>query len=73
MHYFELQGSVIHTTSAASLCGGVLEESNVWASVGLCMYYFGLSGSVIHTTIAASLCGGILGRSSVWANMTEHD
>ena len=65
MHYFGLQGSVIHTTSAVSLCGGVLGGSNVRASVGLCMYYLGLQASVIHTTSAASLCGSVLGRSSV--------
>ena len=33
MHYFGLQGSVIHTTSAASLCGGVLGGSSVWANM----------------------------------------
>jgi hypothetical protein len=60
MHNFGLQGSVIHTTSAASLSGGVLGGSSVRASVGWCMHYFGLEGSVIHTTSAASLCGGVL-------------
>ena len=71
MHNFGLRGSVIHTTSAVSLCGGVLGGSSVRASVELCMYYFELEGSVIHTTSAAALCGGVLGGSSVWANMTE--
>ena len=72
MHYFGLQNCVIYTTGVASLCGGVLGGSSVWASVGWCMYYFGLEGSVIHTTSAASLFGGVLWGSSVWANMTEH-
>ena len=33
MHDSELQGSAIHTTSAASLCGGILGESSVWANM----------------------------------------
>ena len=33
MYYFGLQGSVIHITIMASLCGGLLEESSVWANM----------------------------------------
>ena len=33
MNYFGLRGSVTHTTSAASLCGGVLGDSSVWANM----------------------------------------